>query len=118
MRLGSGGTFGEVCLVEDRPVEVSLQASAPSEVALVSRRWFEAEAERHPAMALRMMRQVARGLAQRLWAAQKDLARLGSVVEADGGAGRVVEVLPDQFDFETELTPVAGIPTVHLEDKE
>ncbi|MBP7127010.1 protein phosphatase 2C domain-containing protein [Myxococcota bacterium] len=117
MRLGTGGTFGEVCLVEDRPAEVALAASAPTEVALVSRRWFETEAGQHPAMALRMMRQVARGIAQRLRAAQQDLARLGDLVDVDALPSRFGEVLPDQFDFETEVTPVSGLPTVQLEDR-
>jgi len=117
VRLGTGGTFGEVCLVEDRPAEVSVAASAPTEVALISRRWFETEAGQHPAMALRIMRQVARGLAQRLRAAQQDLVRLGNLVDVDGLPTRFGEVLPEQFDFETEVTPVAGLPTVQMEEK-
>jgi hypothetical protein len=68
-------------------------------------------------MALRMMRQVARGIAQRLRAAQQDLARLGDLVDVDALPSRFGEVLPDQFDFETEVTPVSGLPTVQLEDR-
>lgn len=117
-RLGPGGTFGEVCLVEDRPAEVSVKASAPALVAWVSRRWFENESGHHPSVGLRMMRQVARGLAQRLRAAQKDLERLGDFVDVNGLPSRFGEVLPEQFDFETEVTPVAGLPTVPMEEKE
>ena len=113
VRLGLGSTFGDLALLEDQVPDFSVAALETTDVAVLTRRSFETLSAAAPLTAVRLLRQLARGLAHRLRTANDEAAILRTLLERESVVTplfRTGDILTGELEpVDSDLTPAEGI---------
>jgi serine/threonine protein phosphatase PrpC/CRP-like cAMP-binding protein len=122
VRLGLGAVFGDLSLLEDQVPDFAVVALETTDVAVVTRRAFEALSASSPLMAVRLLRQLARGLAHRLHTANDEAAILRTLLERESVVTplfRTGDILTeDLVPVDSDLTPTEGLRSLEREESD